>query len=104
MDSPRMIDTRPGRCPPTWKAHRMNPRKSIFNRFDKDELHPEQSDHCQLKYLNVCTSPLFERTLAEKCKKVELARLYREIVIEFSRVAISGGGDRNCVFHIGTMP
>ena len=82
----------------------MNPRKSISNRFDKDELHPEQADHCQLKYLNVCTSPLFEGTLADKCKKVELARLYREIAIEFSRVAISGGGDRNCVFHIGTMP
>merc|ERR1712227_1136185 len=100
----RQIDNLPTRCPPLWKRGKYVPRKSIFDRFDDDGLYPEQQDLCQLKYFDVCATKIFATAVEDNCNKVQLLARFKEISKEFSRLAVSGEGDRNCIFHITLVP
>ena len=89
-------------CPSNWQTSQNPPKTSIFN-FDY-ALHPEAEQLCQLKFLSVCTIPLFDQTLHTKCKQIELAATYKTLVDELGRIAVAGEGDRTCNYHVSLMP
>ena len=75
-DNPQVIDDIPLHCPKNW---------------------PANNDKCELKYLKVCTSTKF-RDLAATCTDKMLLYKYRYIVYKFSRLAVTGDGDRHCIY------
>ena len=87
MGEVEYIAKAPKYCPSDWNRRNLQKREI-----------------CDLNYLSVCTSSLFDRTLASQCKKRDLILAYRKVAGELSRLARVGDGDRHCIFRINEVP
>jgi hypothetical protein len=102
MHDVQTFDTAAKSCPASWQSGQMSPQPSVFN-FN-DGVHAVAEQLCQLKFLSVCTTPIFDKSLDAKCKKILLLATYKSLVTELSRLAITGAGDQNCIYHVSLMP
>lgn len=59
---------------------------------------------CDVKYLRACTQSTFASTVEKKCKRKQLIKKYKKTTWELSRLAVSGDGDRNCIFRTNLVP
>ena len=74
---PELLHAYPTSCPPDW---------------------PANQKYCSVKYLEICTVPMFQNVLSGPCAKRQLMQNYHFVVSTFSRLAITGDGDRHCIY------
>ena len=101
------IEEIPTSCPTEWI-----PKKSRKNRKNQKSISPVPSNlevdtdgltdgkKCQAKFLQACTAVPFSEAVKDHCNAVELTQQFFHIVNEISKLAVSGDGDRRCVFSL----
>ena len=58
----------------------------------------ETSAKCNVKYLDVCTTTEFHDILPTHCARDEIVAIYKDLAGKFSQLAVSGDGDRTCIY------
>ena len=80
MENPRTIDSLPSKCP------------------DDHNKNLAAGGKCMVKNLDACTSSAFKRSLPTHCERDQISSLYSNLAGQFSRLAVTGSGDRSCIF------
>ena len=80
MENPRAIDSLPSKCP------------------DDHNKNLAAGGKCMVKNLDACTSSAFKRSLPTHCERDQISSLYSNLAGQFSRLAVTGSGDRSCIF------
>ena len=89
------------KCPITWSAESMVPVS--LHGANSDGLMGESPPKCELQYFDNCFTSVFDRTLTTRCQKIPLMMNFRRIVNEFSRLAQTGHGDKDCLYSINLI-
>jgi hypothetical protein len=86
------LEPKPTKCPSAWHMGEM------ISVPMQDGLMGNTEGKCELKYISVCTRNRFERFQIPNCHKRKIRLTYAKIVNELTTLAITGDGNRRCVY------
>jgi hypothetical protein len=92
-DAYNVIDTIESDCPSNWL---------ISSRVTYHENH-KKFNQCDLKNIRSCTANKFSHKVGGLCHKTQVVKIFHGIVAILSEIAISGTGNRHCIFQLETV-